>query len=84
MVTKLRTEDLQFTIFDDNVPLNHGAKTDDTSDIVGYAKIKLNGLMHNEVIDIATDIKNRKNAKVGTIFFKMFWFEGANQLEKPK
>jgi len=35
----------------------------------------LNGLINNEIVDIAAEIRNDAGERVGTLYIKVFWYE---------
>jgi hypothetical protein len=46
-----------------------------STDKIGVALIDLSPLLKDDAIDLAVEIKNDENQRVGSLFIKIFWYE---------
>ena len=75
----LKRQKLDLFLIDDNHPLT----ADGSSDKLGLCEIDLSPLLHGNVIDIATEIRNDENQVAGRLYIKVFWYEQGRQDEVP-
>lgn len=69
-VNQLKKAPLEIFLIDDNMPLVEGA-----NDKIGTSSVNLTPLLNNEMIDMASEVKNEDGERVASIFIKAFWYD---------
>lgn len=69
----LRNGEVEFTVLDDNAPLNDSEE----SDLVGIAKIPLTTLLEGNAIDLSLPLRKGTNI-TGELTLKIFWYDKDN------
>jgi hypothetical protein len=79
LTSYLKTQQLEFQVFDDLVPIvpvsnNQMDDNEDMpSDFIGRALVDLNNLSHDKLINQEFAVTNYKNKKVGSVHIKIYW-----------